>query len=233
MTEEIIANTVGLRVENDPDCKLIRAEVLKRVQAAADGYKAQGPRRLTASRWRRAAMSIASFSASSTAVRRSAKCEACCCQHSRLQQPEAGRIGNAAVLECAEDSAPACTDRRINHRASHATARQYIRARRPPPAFSPIQDIKPAGFGNAGIGQSIPRAKTARRRPADRSAGKFRRSWAAGHLPQQSPYMPQAWHTPSTTAAIRWRIFPGSSQPPGIRPAQRYAVQGQAQVFKG
>ena len=41
MTEEIIANTAGLRVESDPDCKLIRAEVLKRVQAAADGYKAK------------------------------------------------------------------------------------------------------------------------------------------------------------------------------------------------
>ena len=39
MTEEIIAKTVGLRVENDPGCKLIRAEVLKRVQAAADTYK--------------------------------------------------------------------------------------------------------------------------------------------------------------------------------------------------
>lgn len=41
MTEEIIAGTVGLRVENDKDCKLIRAEVLKRVQAAADNYKAK------------------------------------------------------------------------------------------------------------------------------------------------------------------------------------------------
>lgn len=41
MTEEIIRNTVGLRMENDPDCKLIRAEVLKLVQAAADTYKAK------------------------------------------------------------------------------------------------------------------------------------------------------------------------------------------------
>ncbi|MGL4489811.1 MAG: DUF922 domain-containing protein, partial [Rhizobiaceae bacterium] len=41
MTETIIANTVGLRVENDAGCKLIRAEVLKRVQAAADEYKAK------------------------------------------------------------------------------------------------------------------------------------------------------------------------------------------------
>lgn len=41
MTEQIIADTVGLRIENDPDCKLIRAEVLKRVQAAADDYKAK------------------------------------------------------------------------------------------------------------------------------------------------------------------------------------------------
>jgi predicted secreted Zn-dependent protease len=41
MTEQIISNTVGLRSENDPDCKLIRAEVLKRVQAAADDYKAK------------------------------------------------------------------------------------------------------------------------------------------------------------------------------------------------
>jgi predicted secreted Zn-dependent protease len=41
MTEQIIAETVGLRVENDAACKLIRAEVLKRVQAAADDYKAK------------------------------------------------------------------------------------------------------------------------------------------------------------------------------------------------
>ena len=41
MTEQIIASTVGLRVENDAGCKLIRAEVLKRVQAAADDYKAK------------------------------------------------------------------------------------------------------------------------------------------------------------------------------------------------
>jgi predicted secreted Zn-dependent protease len=41
MTEQIIADTVGLRIENDANCKLIRAEVLKRVQAAADDYKAK------------------------------------------------------------------------------------------------------------------------------------------------------------------------------------------------
>jgi predicted secreted Zn-dependent protease len=41
MTEQIIAETVGLRVENDAACKQIRAEVLKRVQAAADDYKAK------------------------------------------------------------------------------------------------------------------------------------------------------------------------------------------------
>ncbi|MGL4490815.1 MAG: DUF922 domain-containing protein [Rhizobiaceae bacterium] len=41
MTETIIANTVGLRVENDAGCKLIRGEVLKRAQAAADQYKAK------------------------------------------------------------------------------------------------------------------------------------------------------------------------------------------------
>lgn len=41
MTRQIIDNTVGLRIENDPDCKLIRAEVLKRVQTAADDYKAK------------------------------------------------------------------------------------------------------------------------------------------------------------------------------------------------
>ena len=39
MTEEIILNTVGLRMENDPDCKLIRVEVLRLVLAAADAYK--------------------------------------------------------------------------------------------------------------------------------------------------------------------------------------------------
>lgn len=41
MTEEIIDATVGLRIENDPGCKLIRAEVLKRVKAANEGYKAK------------------------------------------------------------------------------------------------------------------------------------------------------------------------------------------------
>ena len=41
MTEEIILNTVGLRMENDPDCKLIRVEVLRLVLAAADAYKAK------------------------------------------------------------------------------------------------------------------------------------------------------------------------------------------------
>lgn len=39
MTEQIIAGTEGLRIENDPDCKAIRAEVLARVQKAADDYK--------------------------------------------------------------------------------------------------------------------------------------------------------------------------------------------------
>ena len=41
MTEEIIAATIGLRVENDPGCKLIRAEVLSRVKAANEAYKAK------------------------------------------------------------------------------------------------------------------------------------------------------------------------------------------------
>lgn len=41
MTEQIITETVGLRIENDAACKLIRAEVLRRVQAAADDYKAK------------------------------------------------------------------------------------------------------------------------------------------------------------------------------------------------
>lgn len=41
MTQEIISNTVGLRIESDPDCKLIRTEVLKLVQAAANAYKAK------------------------------------------------------------------------------------------------------------------------------------------------------------------------------------------------
>ena len=41
MTEQIISQTVGLRVDNDAGCTAIRAEVLKRVQAAADDYKAK------------------------------------------------------------------------------------------------------------------------------------------------------------------------------------------------
>ena len=41
MTEEIIAGTVGLRQENDPGCKAIRTEVLKRVTAANEAYKAK------------------------------------------------------------------------------------------------------------------------------------------------------------------------------------------------
>jgi predicted secreted Zn-dependent protease len=41
MVDGIIAETVGLRTENDPDCKLIRAEVLKRVEAANEAYKAK------------------------------------------------------------------------------------------------------------------------------------------------------------------------------------------------
>jgi predicted secreted Zn-dependent protease len=39
MVDGIIVETVGLRVENDPDCKLIRTEVLKRVEAANEAYK--------------------------------------------------------------------------------------------------------------------------------------------------------------------------------------------------
>lgn len=41
MTQQIIADTVGLRVEDDAACKAIRAEVLRRVQKAADDYKAK------------------------------------------------------------------------------------------------------------------------------------------------------------------------------------------------
>jgi predicted secreted Zn-dependent protease len=41
MVDEIIAATVGLKVDNDPACKLIRAEVLKRVEAANEAYKAK------------------------------------------------------------------------------------------------------------------------------------------------------------------------------------------------
>ena len=41
MTEEIISATVGLRIENDPGCRLIRAEVLNRVTAANEAYKAR------------------------------------------------------------------------------------------------------------------------------------------------------------------------------------------------
>lgn len=41
MVDEIIAATVGLREENDPGCKAIRAQVLQRVTAANDAYKAK------------------------------------------------------------------------------------------------------------------------------------------------------------------------------------------------
>jgi predicted secreted Zn-dependent protease len=41
MVDGIIAETVGLHIGNDPDCKLIRAEVLKRVEAANQVYKAK------------------------------------------------------------------------------------------------------------------------------------------------------------------------------------------------
>ncbi|MGB8818348.1 MAG: DUF922 domain-containing protein [Rhizobiaceae bacterium] len=41
MVNQIIAATVGLRVDNDPDCKAIRAEVLKQVEAANEAYKAK------------------------------------------------------------------------------------------------------------------------------------------------------------------------------------------------
>jgi predicted secreted Zn-dependent protease len=41
MTEAIITATVGLRVENDPDCKAIRDEVLVRVKAELAAYKAR------------------------------------------------------------------------------------------------------------------------------------------------------------------------------------------------
>jgi predicted secreted Zn-dependent protease len=39
MVDGIIAETAGLRIENDPDCKFIRAEVLKHVEAANEAYK--------------------------------------------------------------------------------------------------------------------------------------------------------------------------------------------------
>jgi predicted secreted Zn-dependent protease len=41
MTDGIIAATVGLTVQNDPQCKLIRAEVLKLVTEANEAYKAK------------------------------------------------------------------------------------------------------------------------------------------------------------------------------------------------
>ena len=41
MVDEIIAATVGLREENDAGCKAIRAEVLSRVKAANEAYKAK------------------------------------------------------------------------------------------------------------------------------------------------------------------------------------------------
>lgn len=41
MTEDIITATEGLRQENDPGCKAIRAEVLKRATAANEAYKAK------------------------------------------------------------------------------------------------------------------------------------------------------------------------------------------------
>lgn len=41
MVDGIIAATVGLTVPKDPDCKLIRAEVLKLVTAANEEYKAK------------------------------------------------------------------------------------------------------------------------------------------------------------------------------------------------
>ena len=41
MVDEIIAATVGLRVDNDPGCKAIRAQVLQRVTAANETYKAK------------------------------------------------------------------------------------------------------------------------------------------------------------------------------------------------
>jgi len=41
MVDTIIAETVGLRIESDPGCNLIRAEVLKRVEDANEAYKAK------------------------------------------------------------------------------------------------------------------------------------------------------------------------------------------------
>ncbi len=41
MVDEIIATTVGLRQENDAQCKLIRAKVLTLVKAANETYKAK------------------------------------------------------------------------------------------------------------------------------------------------------------------------------------------------
>jgi predicted secreted Zn-dependent protease len=41
MVDQIIAATVGLHVENDPQCKAIRVQVLARVKAANEAYKAK------------------------------------------------------------------------------------------------------------------------------------------------------------------------------------------------
>ena len=41
MVDDIIAATVGLTVENDPQCKKIRAQVLSLVKAANEAYKAK------------------------------------------------------------------------------------------------------------------------------------------------------------------------------------------------
>jgi predicted secreted Zn-dependent protease len=41
MVDGIIAETVGLKMENDPGCKRIRSEVLKRVESANEAYKAK------------------------------------------------------------------------------------------------------------------------------------------------------------------------------------------------
>lgn len=41
MVNEIIAATVGLRVDNDPDCNAIRVQVLQRVKDANETYKAK------------------------------------------------------------------------------------------------------------------------------------------------------------------------------------------------
>lgn len=73
--------------------------------------------------------------------------------------PEAGRIGNAAVFKGAENAASTGADRRIDHRAGNAATRQHIRARRAATALASVQDIKTAGFGNAGIRQCLTLAK--------------------------------------------------------------------------